>query len=137
MTAMARVLEHPEVVRRMVVIAVHHPAVHRWSRVKTYMEGLRDSPELLKQLRSVPRGFCCMATCTVAFSDRSRPTAGSLSRSGPPVRRSTTRLPIGWPASTYTSSPTPAPHGCGPTSTHRRQGPFESRACRDTCDLVS
>jgi 3',5'-cyclic AMP phosphodiesterase CpdA len=48
--ALARVLAHPEVARRSIVVALHHPAVHPWSRLKTYLEGLRDGPALLAQL---------------------------------------------------------------------------------------
>jgi 3',5'-cyclic AMP phosphodiesterase CpdA len=57
LTALARVLEHPEVARRTLVLAMHHPAVHRWSRSKTYLEGLRDAPALVALLRSVARGL--------------------------------------------------------------------------------
>jgi 3',5'-cyclic AMP phosphodiesterase CpdA len=56
--ALARVLEHPEVARRTVVIAVHHPAFHQWrSGVKAYLEGLRDGPALIALLGSVSRGL--------------------------------------------------------------------------------
>jgi 3',5'-cyclic AMP phosphodiesterase CpdA len=55
--ALARVLAHPEVARRFVVIAMHHPAVNTWSRGKTYLEGLRDAPALLDELRHLPRGM--------------------------------------------------------------------------------
>lgn len=57
LAALARVLAHPDVVRRTVLVAVHHPAVHEWSRVKTYVEGLRDAPALLAQLRPLARGM--------------------------------------------------------------------------------
>jgi 3',5'-cyclic AMP phosphodiesterase CpdA len=57
LAALARVLAHPDVVRRTVLIAVHHPAVHEWSRMKTYVEGLRDAPALLAQLRPLARGM--------------------------------------------------------------------------------
>ncbi len=57
LAALARVLAHPDVVRRTVLVAVHHPAVHDWSRVKTYVEGLRDAPALLEQLRPLARGM--------------------------------------------------------------------------------
>ncbi len=53
--ALARVLEHPEVAQRTVVIALHHPPVHSWSRVKAHVEGLRDAPELLTLLKPLPR----------------------------------------------------------------------------------
>ncbi|HEX3343012.1 MAG TPA: metallophosphoesterase, partial [Polyangiaceae bacterium] len=57
LAALARILAHPEVTRRTVLVAVHHPAVHEWSRVKTYVEGLRDAPALLGHLRRLPRGM--------------------------------------------------------------------------------
>jgi 3',5'-cyclic AMP phosphodiesterase CpdA len=55
--ALARVLAHPEVARRTVVLAVHHPAVHRWSRVKTHLEGLRDAGAMLEAVRSLAEGL--------------------------------------------------------------------------------
>jgi 3',5'-cyclic AMP phosphodiesterase CpdA len=57
MKALERVLEHPEVMSRTVVLAVHHPAVHDWPPHKVYLEGLRDAAELLARLRSLPRGL--------------------------------------------------------------------------------
>jgi 3',5'-cyclic AMP phosphodiesterase CpdA len=57
LAALARVLAHPEVARRTIVVALHHPAVHRWSRLKTYVEGLRDAPALLAQLRPLGGGL--------------------------------------------------------------------------------
>jgi 3',5'-cyclic AMP phosphodiesterase CpdA len=57
LAALARILAHPEVVKRTVLVAVHHPAVHDWSRVKTYVEGLRDAPALLAQLQPLARGM--------------------------------------------------------------------------------
>jgi 3',5'-cyclic AMP phosphodiesterase CpdA len=55
--ALARVLAHPEVMKRTLVLAIHHPAVHGWSRLKAHLEGLRDAPSLLALLASVPRGM--------------------------------------------------------------------------------
>jgi 3',5'-cyclic AMP phosphodiesterase CpdA len=55
--ALARVLAHPEVVRRTVVLALHHPAVDGWSGFKAHIEGLRDAPALLELLARVPRGL--------------------------------------------------------------------------------
>jgi 3',5'-cyclic AMP phosphodiesterase CpdA len=55
--ALARVLGHPEVARRTLVLALHHPVMHRWSRLKTHVEGLRDAAELLGLLGSVERGL--------------------------------------------------------------------------------
>ncbi len=55
--ALARVLAHPEVTSRSLVLAVHHPAVHGWSRVKAHLEGLRDAPALLALLQTVTGGL--------------------------------------------------------------------------------
>jgi 3',5'-cyclic AMP phosphodiesterase CpdA len=55
--ALARVLAHPEVARRIPVIALHHPALHGWSALKVYLEGLRDAPELVSMLASLPHGL--------------------------------------------------------------------------------
>jgi 3',5'-cyclic AMP phosphodiesterase CpdA len=55
--ALGRILDHPDVARRTLVLAVHHPVVHPWSRAKTYLEGLRDAPLVLAQLRSISSGL--------------------------------------------------------------------------------
>lgn len=55
--ALSRLLEHPEVSRRLVVLALHHPIVHGWSRFKARVQGLADAPALLSLLRSLPRGL--------------------------------------------------------------------------------
>jgi 3',5'-cyclic AMP phosphodiesterase CpdA len=55
--ALERVLAHPEVAQRTVVLALHHPPVHSWTRVKAHLEGLRDAPALLEQLRRLTRGL--------------------------------------------------------------------------------
>jgi 3',5'-cyclic AMP phosphodiesterase CpdA len=55
--ALARVLAHPEVAKRTLVLALHHPPVHTWSRIKAHLEGLRDAPELLSLLMPVSRGL--------------------------------------------------------------------------------
>jgi 3',5'-cyclic AMP phosphodiesterase CpdA len=57
LSALARALAHADVARRTAVVALHHPAVHRWSRVKTHLEGLRDAPALLAHLRPLARGL--------------------------------------------------------------------------------
>jgi 3',5'-cyclic AMP phosphodiesterase CpdA len=57
LAALGRILVHPEVARRTVVVALHHPALHRMSAVKAHLEGLRDAPALLALLRSVARGL--------------------------------------------------------------------------------
>jgi 3',5'-cyclic AMP phosphodiesterase CpdA len=55
--ALARVLRHPEVARRTVVLAMHHPPVQRESILKAYLEGLRDAEELAVLLRTIPHGL--------------------------------------------------------------------------------
>ncbi len=57
MDALARVLAHPEVAKRTLVVALHHPPMHAWSRIKAHLEGLRDAPELLSLLMPVSRGL--------------------------------------------------------------------------------
>lgn len=42
---------------RTLVLALHHPAVHGWTLVKAYVEGLRDAPALLAELQGVTRGL--------------------------------------------------------------------------------
>jgi 3',5'-cyclic AMP phosphodiesterase CpdA len=54
--ALGRALAHPEVRKRTVVLALHHPAIHPWSRVKHHVEGLRDAPALLSLLRQLSHG---------------------------------------------------------------------------------
>jgi 3',5'-cyclic AMP phosphodiesterase CpdA len=55
--ALRRVLAHPEVAARTLVLALHHPAVHSWSRLKVHLEGLRDATDLVAELQSVSRGM--------------------------------------------------------------------------------
>ncbi len=57
LTALGRILSHPEVVRRTVVLAMHHPMAHSDSPIKAYLEGLRDAPALLLQLQTLSRGL--------------------------------------------------------------------------------
>jgi 3',5'-cyclic AMP phosphodiesterase CpdA len=92
--ALARVLAHPEVVKRTLVLALHHPIVHPWSRIKSHLEGLRDASELVAQLQG---------TCTGASSGRSLPAPDASCRWAQPVPRSSTTHPTGWRASTCTT----------------------------------
>ena len=55
--ALRRVLAHPEVTSRTLVLAMHHPVAHSWSRLKVHVEGLRDATELVPELRNVSRGL--------------------------------------------------------------------------------
>jgi 3',5'-cyclic AMP phosphodiesterase CpdA len=86
--ALARVLAHPEVARRAVVLAVHHPVVEPASRLHQYIEGLRDAPALLALLRTLPRGLVLHGhlhrrvrraiTTTTGFLDHVGATSASL-----------------------------------------------------------
>jgi 3',5'-cyclic AMP phosphodiesterase CpdA len=55
--ALRKVLAHPEVAARTLVLALHHPVVHSWSRLKVHVEGLRDADSLVPELRDVSRGL--------------------------------------------------------------------------------
>ncbi len=55
--ALARVLARPEVAKRTLVLALHHPVVDDWSGLKRYVEGLRDAAELLDLLRPLGKGL--------------------------------------------------------------------------------
>jgi 3',5'-cyclic AMP phosphodiesterase CpdA len=55
--ALDRVLAHPEVSPRTVVLALHHPPIHPSSRIKHRVDGLRDAAGLLSVLRRLPRGL--------------------------------------------------------------------------------
>ena len=55
--ALARVIAHPEVARRTLVLIMHHPPVHPWSRAKAYLEGLRDAAGLVRCLRTISGGL--------------------------------------------------------------------------------
>jgi 3',5'-cyclic AMP phosphodiesterase CpdA len=57
LAALERVLAHPEVARRTVVLALHHPPTHHASRVNTHLHGLRDAPALLANLRGLSTGL--------------------------------------------------------------------------------
>lgn len=57
LAALARVLAHPEVKRRVPVVALHHPAHNPKSRLKTLLEGLHDAAPLLAQLDGVARAL--------------------------------------------------------------------------------
>jgi 3',5'-cyclic AMP phosphodiesterase CpdA len=87
LAALARVLAHPEVARRTIVVALHHPAVHAWSRLKTYVEGLRDAPALLAQLRPLGGGLLLHGhlhrriQCTVPTEDGQLLQVGATSAS--------------------------------------------------------
>jgi 3',5'-cyclic AMP phosphodiesterase CpdA len=51
--ALERILDHPEVQRRMPVVALHHPIHNPPSRLKTFFEGLWDAERLRAALHRV------------------------------------------------------------------------------------
>jgi 3',5'-cyclic AMP phosphodiesterase CpdA len=55
--ALARVLDHPEVKRRTLVLALHHPPIEEESRMKTRLHGLPDGPALLSLLAPLSHGL--------------------------------------------------------------------------------
>lgn len=55
--ALARVLAHDEVKRRMPILAFHHPLHNPASPMKTWVEGLRDADDLDDVLSSLKRGL--------------------------------------------------------------------------------
>ena len=57
LAALARILEHPEVKARTVVILQHHPIHNPVSRAKTALEGLTDADEEAHVLRRLRRGL--------------------------------------------------------------------------------
>lgn len=55
--ALRAIVAHPEVARRTLVVALHHPAVNDWTRLKVHIEGLRDADDLVETLQPVARGL--------------------------------------------------------------------------------
>jgi 3',5'-cyclic AMP phosphodiesterase CpdA len=56
--ALARVLAHPEVESRTLVLVLHHPALYGdWSKTRTHVEGLRDASALVSLLMPFSRGL--------------------------------------------------------------------------------
>jgi 3',5'-cyclic AMP phosphodiesterase CpdA len=55
--ALARILAHDEVKKRMPIFAFHHPIHNPQSWIKTWVEGLRDASDLEDVLAQVPRGL--------------------------------------------------------------------------------
>lgn len=76
--ALGRVLAHPEVSARTLVLALHHPAVHPWSRLKHHVEGLRDAAGLLSLLRDVSRGLVLHGHLHRRIQRKITTSAGSL-----------------------------------------------------------
>jgi len=57
LAALDRILAHDEVKKRMPVFAIHHPIHNPTSPMKTWVEGLRDAPALVRSLSHLPRGL--------------------------------------------------------------------------------
>jgi 3',5'-cyclic AMP phosphodiesterase CpdA len=57
LAALERILDHDEVKKRTPVLALHHPIHNPPSRVKTWVEGLRDAPALIAVLARLPHGL--------------------------------------------------------------------------------
>jgi 3',5'-cyclic AMP phosphodiesterase CpdA len=57
LSALERLLAHPEVRQRTPILLQHHPLHNPASRAKTALEGLVDSNRLQELLRQVPRGL--------------------------------------------------------------------------------
>jgi 3',5'-cyclic AMP phosphodiesterase CpdA len=55
--ALARILAHEEVAKRTPVLALHHPIHNPTSRIKTWVEGLRDANGLIATLAPLARGL--------------------------------------------------------------------------------
>ena len=55
--ALSAVLQHPEVVRRVPVVLVHHPPVDSRSRLLRLRDGLADAPRLRRALAALSRGL--------------------------------------------------------------------------------
>jgi 3',5'-cyclic AMP phosphodiesterase CpdA len=85
--ALARILAHPEVASRTVIVALHHPAVRKASARKQYLDGLRDAPALLSVLRSLRRGLVLhghlhrRVQCTITTTDGRLLQVGATSAS--------------------------------------------------------
>lgn len=55
--ALARLLQHPAVAARTLVLALHHPTLHTGSKARAHIEGLRDAPALMSLLMPLSRGL--------------------------------------------------------------------------------
>lgn len=55
--ALERILAHDEVKRRTPILALHHPIHNPPSKMKTWVEGLRDAPSLEEVVKGVKHGL--------------------------------------------------------------------------------
>lgn len=94
--ALARVLAHPEVVRRTAVILIHHPPVDRRSRIAQLRDGLLNAAEFRRALAPLARGLvlfghlhirvrCVLETAAGAL-DVVAASGAALDHSDPAVR---------------------------------------------------
>ena len=80
--AFARVLDHPEVLRRTPVIALHHPAHNPASWLKTMLEGLHDADQLWQRLDRLARGMILHGHLHRRIQRRHATPSGSLHHIG-------------------------------------------------------
>lgn len=103
--ALARVLAHPDVARRMPVILVHHPPVDTRSFLARLRDGLLDAAALRHTLASLSRGLvlfghlhvrvrCLLRTATGSL-DIIGASGAALDHSDPSVRAGFNRYDIG------------------------------------------
>lgn len=76
--ALAELLVHPEVARRLPVVLIHHPPVDaRWRMVRL-RDGLVDAAALRRTLAGLPRGLVLYGHTHVRVRCRMATAAGSL-----------------------------------------------------------
>lgn len=77
-SALERILAHPEVARRTPVILVHHPPVDRRSRLAHLRDGLVDAVPLMRALAALERGLLLFGHLHVRRRCAVRTIAGRL-----------------------------------------------------------
>lgn len=80
--ALSRLLEHPEVKKRTLVLLLHHPVQNPKSRVKMLLEGLHDARALLERLADVHRGLVLHGHLHTRVQREHRTARGSLREIG-------------------------------------------------------
>jgi len=78
LTALAELLVHPEVVRRMPMVLIHHPPVDRRCRLAQLRDGLIDSEQLRSILSRVSRGLVLFGHTHVRVRETIPTAAGAL-----------------------------------------------------------
>jgi 3',5'-cyclic AMP phosphodiesterase CpdA len=105
LAALARVLEHPEVARRMPVILVHHPPVDTRSCLARFRDGLLDAAALRNTLGSLSQGLVlfghlhmrvrCLLRTATGVLDVIGASGAALDHTDPSVRAGFNRYDIG------------------------------------------